>query len=88
MLVIRRRPGETVVIGEDVEVEVLSSSSSQVKLGIRAPRQINVVRQEIQLVGEQNQAAARNDTAEDLGQLLKSLQKNADGSSKILQPDR
>jgi carbon storage regulator len=59
MLVIRRRIGETLVIGDDIEVEVLDAAGSQVKLGIRAPRSVGVVRKEIQVVGEQNRAAAR-----------------------------
>ncbi len=59
MLVIRRRVGESLLIGEDVEVEVLDSGSSQVKLGIRAPRSVGVVRKEIRTVGDQNRAAAR-----------------------------
>ncbi len=88
MLVIRRRPGETVVIGADIEVEVLSSSPSQVKLGIRAPRDINVVRKEILLVEQQNRVAARKEAAEDLRRLLKSLQQNAEISSKTLPQNR
>jgi carbon storage regulator len=59
MLVIRRRVGETLLIGPDVEIEVLESGSSQVKLGIRAPRSVGVVRKEIRVVGDQNHAAAR-----------------------------
>lgn len=60
MLVIRRRIGETLLIGTDVEVEVLEASGSQVKLGIRAPRSVGVVRKEIRVVGEQNLAAAHS----------------------------
>lgn len=59
MLVIRRRVGESLLIGDDVEIEVLDSGNSQVKLGIRAPRSIGVFRKEIRTVGEQNRAAAR-----------------------------
>ena len=88
MLVIRRRPGETLVIGNDIEVEVLASSSSQVKLGIRAPREVNVVRQEIQLVEEQNRASARKDAGPDLQRLLKSLQTSAENPSKTLPQNR
>ncbi len=58
MLVIRRKVGQTLVIGEDVEVEILESAGSSVKLGIRAPRAIAVARKEILVVGEQNRAAA------------------------------
>lgn len=88
MLVIRRRPGETVVIGEDIEVEVLASSSSQVKLGIRAPRDINVVRQEIQLVEQQNRASVRKDAGQDLQRLLNSLQTSTENASKTLPQNR
>lgn len=77
MLVIRRRMGETVLIGDEIEVEVLSAAGSQVKLGIRAPRSIGVVRKEIRVVGEQNQAAARPVGRRDLGHLLETLKKPA-----------
>ncbi|MEI9812793.1 MAG: carbon storage regulator [Acidobacteriota bacterium] len=63
MLVIRRRVGEILLIGDDVEVEILESSGSQVKLGIRAPRAINVLRKEILTVRDQNRAAAQILTA-------------------------
>ena len=59
MLVIRRKIGQTLVIGEDVEVEILDAAGSSVKLGIRAPRSVAVARKEIRVVGEQNRAAAR-----------------------------
>jgi carbon storage regulator len=59
MLVIRRRIGESLFIGEDVEIEVLDSCGSQVKLGIRAPRSVGIVRKEIRTVRDQNHAAAR-----------------------------
>ncbi len=59
MLVIRRRPGESLLIGDDVEIEILDSSPSQVKLGIRAPKSVVVIRKEIQLTREQNLEASR-----------------------------
>ena len=58
MLVIRRRIGEVVVIGDEVEIEILEASGSHVKLGIRAPRSVSVLRKEIQLTLEQNRRAA------------------------------
>jgi carbon storage regulator len=59
MLVIRRRPGECFLVGDDVEIEVLDSSPSQVKLGIRAPKSVIVMRKEIYITREQNVAASR-----------------------------
>jgi carbon storage regulator len=73
MLVIRRRPGETLVIGEDVEVEVLDASPSQVKLGIRAPKSVPILRKEIQITRDQNLAAAREPSSADLQRLADSL---------------
>jgi carbon storage regulator len=66
MLVIRRRAGEGLVIGDNIEIEVLESSGSQVKLGIRAPKEISVLRKEIRIVGDQNRAAAQPVPPDDL----------------------
>jgi carbon storage regulator len=59
MLVIRRRAGETVVIGENAEIEVLEICGTQVKLGIRAPRDILVMRKEVHLTSAENRVASR-----------------------------
>jgi carbon storage regulator len=59
MLVIRRRAGESVFIGDDVEVSILEIVGSQVKLGIRAPREVPVLRSEIRVTAEQNRAASQ-----------------------------
>jgi carbon storage regulator len=73
MLVIRRRPGEIVVIGEDVEVEVLEISGNQVKVGIRAPREILVLRKEVQLTRTENRAASQPPPARRLESVLDRL---------------
>ena len=73
MLVIRRRPGEALYIGDDVEIEVLDASPSQVKLGIRAPRTIAVVRKEIRVVEAQNQQASREIPRDELETALAKL---------------
>ena len=58
MLVIRRRPGEAIRIGENVEIEIIECGPNRVKLGIRAPKQIPVWRAETKLARDQNIAAA------------------------------
>lgn len=73
MLVIRRRPGETLMIGDEVEIEVLETSGSQVKLGIRAPKNIPVARKEIYLTSRQNHAASQSYSGAAVERLLRQL---------------
>ncbi|HOX12781.1 MAG TPA: carbon storage regulator CsrA [Spirochaetia bacterium] len=47
MLILSRRLGERIVIGEDVVISVVEVRGDQVKLGIDAPRNVKVYRQEV-----------------------------------------
>jgi len=47
MLVLSRKAGETIWIGEDVEIVISEVKGDQVKIGIRAPRNIEVIRGEL-----------------------------------------
>ncbi len=47
MLLLSRRPGEQMLIGDDILVEVLEVSGTQVRLGITAPREVPVLREEL-----------------------------------------
>lgn len=58
MLVIRRRAGEALLVGADVELQILEISSGQVKLGIRAPREVLVLRKEVKITEDENRAAS------------------------------
>jgi carbon storage regulator len=73
MLVIRRRAGESIVISGDVEIEVLESSPTRVKLGIRAPKEVSVVRKEVSLTADENQAASRDIPLRNLAPLVAQL---------------
>ena len=66
MLVIRRRAGESFLIDGDIEVEVLEISSSQVKLGIVAPRNVSILRKEVHITRQQNQASSREISPQEL----------------------
>lgn len=58
MLVLRRRAGEAIAIGGDIEVEVIEISRTRVKLGVRAPRAISVSRRETIPVAAENRQAS------------------------------
>jgi carbon storage regulator len=59
MLVITRKTGERICLGDDVTITVLEISGSTVRLGIEAPAEIPVYRHEIwAAVREENRAAA------------------------------
>lgn len=47
MLILTRRSGETLMIGDDVSVTVLGVKGNQVRIGVEAPRDIFVHREEI-----------------------------------------
>jgi carbon storage regulator len=59
VLIITRRPGEKIMLGDDIVVEVIEVSGSSVRLGIAAPKSLPVYREEIwQSVKDENAAAA------------------------------
>ncbi len=59
MLVVSRKPGERLLIGESVEIVVLAVRRDQVSLGISAPRAVPVHRQELlERIRRENQRAA------------------------------
>jgi len=61
MLVIQRRPEETIRIGDDITVRVLGIIGNSVKIGIDAPRSITVHREEVyEAIQRENEAAARS----------------------------
>jgi carbon storage regulator len=72
MLVMRRRAGESFLIG-DVEIQVLEVGGSRVKLGIRAPESMAIVRRELQITRNENLAAAQSVNEGVIQSLLKHL---------------
>ena len=48
MLVLQRHPGESIRIGPDVEVRILTVSRNQVKIGVIAPREVEIYRSELE----------------------------------------
>jgi len=71
MLVLSRKAGESIFLGNDIEIKVVSISKDKVKLGIEAPKEISVIRGELRLavIGANIEAAKNQKDAE----LLKDL---------------
>ncbi|OGT88659.1 MAG: carbon storage regulator [Gammaproteobacteria bacterium RIFOXYB2_FULL_38_6] len=47
MLILTRRTNESVIIGDDIKITVLGTKGNQVRLGIEAPKNVSVHREEI-----------------------------------------
>lgn len=58
MLIITRKPGEKIMLGDDISVEVLEVSGSSVRIGVAAPRSLPVYREEIWAAVKAENAAA------------------------------
>lgn len=71
MLALTRKKGESLVLNNDIEVTVLEIRGDQVKLGIKAPREVPVYRKEVYLqIQKENEAAASVENLEALKKLL------------------
>jgi len=59
MLILARRIGESIMVGDQVEISVVDIKGDQVKLGIKAPSQVKVYRREVYAaIQDENRAAA------------------------------
>ncbi|KON83646.1 carbon storage regulator [Rossellomorea marisflavi] len=60
MLVLTRKTGESIQIGDNIEIKVVSIQGDQIKLGIDAPKHIDIHRKEVYLsIQEQNTEASK-----------------------------
>ncbi|WP_019153840.1 carbon storage regulator CsrA [Robertmurraya massiliosenegalensis] len=72
MLVLSRKIKESIIVGDQIEISILSIDGDQVKIGINAPKSIDVHRKEIYTsIQQENQSAVSTDKS-----LIKFIKKN------------
>lgn len=59
MLVLTRKKGEVIKIGDDIEITIVASKGEQVKIGISAPQSVEIYRKEVyeEIIAENQQAS-------------------------------
>lgn len=80
MLILRRRPGESLLIGENVKVTVMDVCDGGARIAIEAPREVPVVRTELLKAVDANRDAAREQSApQELIKLMSGLGRGGEG---------
>jgi carbon storage regulator len=74
MLVLARKKGESIMIGDQIEVVILSSEGDTVRIGITAPKQVEVNRKEVyeQIQDSNKEASSRSVNPIGLNKLMRS----------------
>jgi carbon storage regulator len=82
MLVLTRKSNQSIMIGDDIEVSVLSIMGEKVRVGIQAPREIPVFRKEVYLEIQQERAKemAGSNVRAEVDQALRKLREPQGGA--------
>jgi len=87
VLILTRRLGESINIGDDIKVSVLGVSGRQVRLGIEAPSEVVVHREEVYVrIQEENRKASKS-LKRDLGDVVSLIRDKIKGKEKTDAPD-
>ena len=71
MLALTRKKGESLIINNNIEITVLEVRGEQIKLGVRAPKEVPVYRKELyEQIEEANRASVQSDGIKNLQNLL------------------
>ena len=72
MLVLARRVNDSIVVGDNVEIVVVEIKGDQVKLGVKAPKEVKVFRGEIHAeIQKENRAASESNLPPDLDKIIR-----------------
>lgn len=78
MLILTRKPGESLLIGENIEIKITDISGDRVKIGIAAPPEYKVLRGELKQTIESNQRAARAVSSSELRSFFAGLRQQGE----------
>ena len=87
MLVLTRKSNQSIMIGDDIEVSVLSIMGEKVRIGIQAPRDIPVFRKEVYLEIQQENVAAGASARAEVDDALEAAEQSKD-RQRGLSPSR
>ena len=73
MLVLTRKTNQSIMIGDEIEVSVLSVSGEKVRIGIQAPREVPIFRKEVYLNIQAERAQGADDSRAAVGQALENI---------------
>jgi carbon storage regulator len=79
MLVLTRKSNQSIMIGDDIEVSVLSIMGEKVRIGIQAPRDVPVFRREVYLEIQQERGLS-NEDGDARGDVDRALQRLSDSA--------
>jgi carbon storage regulator len=82
MLILTRKSGETITIGNDIKITVLNVSGKNVKIGITAPDRVSVYREEVYRKIQKENVKASMSLKEDLIELARMIKAQKSGKKK------
>ena len=83
MLVLSRQRDETIMIGDDIEITIVDIRGDKVRLGINAPRSVQVHRKEVYEAIQRENAEAARVQIDDLGGVNKNLRRGNAGEGPV-----
>ena len=92
MLVLTRKPGQSIVINDNIEVTILEVKGEAVRIGVEAPKNVTIYRHEIyEEIRKENQKTAQQSSLEDISVALDMLKTYAVPNKDykiIINPDK
>jgi carbon storage regulator len=84
MLILTRKPGESIFIGDQIKVTIVEIKGSQIRLGVDAPKDLRIYREEIyQQILEENKQAAVQESAPQEMESAAAMWKSSQKGSKL-----